>query len=166
MKNSTTARSGELKEMVSLIKNVFGDICADASISEALLDVDIQDAFSKRISDMIDKPLSSSFEALQGIENAIKEMLNTSIEEFLTSNKEVIKSAYRLKHSESILHYSIVFKDDDVNKRAVLYSFISDYKNSKLSARFPIIFQGIPLSLESDFMREVAEKEKFVPVIE
>jgi hypothetical protein len=165
MHNEQISKTGELKEVVGMLKNVFGDLCTDASLSSMLLDVDIQDAFSKRISDVMDKPLTSSFDALQGIESAIKDLLNKSVEDFLAANKKNIKQVYRLKQSGTVLHYSIILKDDDLHKRSQLYSFISDYKNTKISARFPIVFQNIPSELEESFLNEISIKEKYEPVL-
>lgn len=161
----TNPKTDELKDMVGMLKNVFGDLCLDASVSSMLLDVNIQDAFSKRISDIMDKPLISSFDALQGIEIAIKDMLNKSVEDFLESNKKNIKKVYRLKHAGTVLHYSIILKDDDLHKRSTLYNFISDYKNTKISARFPIVFQSIPKELEESFANEFSSVEKYEPVL-
>ncbi len=161
----TDHKTEELNDMVGMLKTVFGDLCYDASVSSMLLDVNIQDAFSKRISDIMNKPLTSSFEALQGIEMAIKDMLNKSVEDFLGSNRKNIKKVYRLKHNGTVLHYSIILKDDDLHKRSKLYSFISDYKNTKISARFPIVFQSIPKELEGEFENEFAIADKYEPVI-
>jgi hypothetical protein len=161
----TKPKTDELKDMVGMLKNVFGDLCNDASISSMLLDINIQDAFSKRVSDVMNKPLTSSFDALQGIELAIKDMLNKSVEDFFTSNKKLIKKVYRLKHGGTVLHYSIILKDDDLNKRSKLYSFISDYKNTKISARFPIVFQSIPQDLEDIFESELAIEGKYETVM-
>jgi hypothetical protein len=158
-------KTDELKDVVGMLKNVFGDLCNDASISSMLLDINIQDAFSKRISAIMDKPLLSSFDALQGIEMAIKDMLNKSVEDFLNSNKKYIRKVYRLKHAGTVLHYSIVLKDDDLHKRSKLYSFISDYKNTKISARFPIVFQSIPKDLENDFKEEFSIEDKYETVL-
>jgi hypothetical protein len=158
-------KTAELKDMVGMLKNVFGDLCNDASVSSMLLDIDIQDAFSMRVSDIMDKPLTSSYDALQGIESAIKDMLNKSVVAFLEENKKNINKVYRLKHSGTVLHYSIILKDDDLHKRSKLYGFISDYKNTKISARFPIVFQSIPSELEKVFEVEFSSKEKYEPVI-
>lgn len=158
-------KAGEVKEVVGMLKNVFGDLCDEASMSSTLLAVNIQDAFSERISNMMDKPLTSSFDALQGIETVVKDLLNRSVYNFFDSNKKIIKQAYRLKNSGTVLHYSIILKDNDIHKRAQLYKFISDYKNSKISARFPIIFQSIPNELEESFCKELSISEKYEPVL-
>lgn len=162
---ATSVKTEELKDVVSMLKNVFGDLNKQAALSEFLLGINIQDAFSKTVSDIMDKPLSSNYDALKGIETAIKELLNEGVKEFLVSNKRIIDRVYLLRNRGTVLHYTIILKDYNIHKRARLYKYINEYKNSEISNRFPIIFQSIPKDLIETFEKEVSEdKYETIPL--
>ena len=144
-----------LKETIDNMKTFFDGICNDASFSSMMLDHNIHDSFSKLVSDSINDPLKSSFTALSSIEDSIVTLLNAYVCDFLLKNKKHIKAAYKQKKSGTILHYTILFKDDSLKTKYIFFSFLNNYERTPYNTRFPLIFLDIPIEIQKDFKPEM-----------
>jgi hypothetical protein len=159
-----TEANSELKDMVDLIGSVFKSLSKDAELSTILLDCNIRDSFAKMIDDAIKNPLQSTLTALNAIEKSTTELLNEAVTRYLDENKQYIKSVYRFDGFENVLHYSILLNEAGQENKMFMYSFLAEYEKNKLSARFPIIMQSIPLQIENEFEKEV-QNAKFKRLI-
>lgn len=142
-----------LKEIKSFLTSMQQDVCT----SSMLLDCNIKDSFSQFLDEVIKDPMKSSYEALALLESSILSLLNDSVIGYFKSNADTVKEAYKLKNSGSLLHYSVVLKDNSTNSKKILYRFLSSYENAPYSNRFQIIFQNIPHTILKEFKEEMKD---------
>ncbi len=162
-KDKVTLENQDLKEVVDTFKSIFDDLSEDACLSSILLEQNIQDSFSKVISDTIKNPLHTSFEALTAIEKTMKELIHESIVNYLVANKKKIKEVYKLNNSGNTLYYNIILNNSKVENRGVLYKFLSSYEKTQYGSRFPVVFQDIPNEIVKEFKKEI-DKEKYIQI--
>ena len=145
----------ELIEAVEFVKDVFGDMQEQAAMSSTLLNLNIQDSFSKMINDSISNPLRTSFSALKSIESLILEQLNSYVVGFLVSHKDIINNAFQFKNNGGLIHYTITLKNDSLLIKEPILNFLSQYERSAYASRFPIVIQDIPSELADDLSHEI-----------
>ncbi len=145
----------ELIEAVEFVKDVFGDIQEQAAMSSTLLNLNIQDSFSKMINDSISNPLRTSFSALKSIESLILEQLNSYVVGFLVSHKDIINNAFQFKNNGGLIHYTNTLKNDSLLIKEPILNFLSQYERSAYASRFPIVIQDIPSELADDLSHEI-----------
>jgi hypothetical protein len=153
IENETPYKSADLKEIVEVFHQLFDQLGNDAQMSRELLDLDIKDSFSNLVSETLENPIKTSFEAYSAIEKAIIDLLNAHVITYLRSSEKEVKEVYKLKKSGNLLHYSIILKKNNLKNRSILNRFISEYGKTVYSTRFPIVLQDIPDSLVNEFRK-------------
>lgn len=111
-KNKTTTEQQELKEMVSTLHKVFGDLHNNAATSSILLNNKITDSFSDIVSNTINNPIESTFNTLTKVENIMFRLLDSIFQEFLKQNKIYLRAAYRQHNNNNVLFFRMYEKNN------------------------------------------------------
>jgi hypothetical protein len=115
--------------------------------SYELLKIGEKTSLSQKIESKIDNPIKDVFEFSSKIDNQVDYIIDKIIRGFFKKNAFLIEKAYKTKQSLNDLHYSIVLKNDTLDNRTKLFSFLDNFDLMDISQKHPIYFQFIPESL-------------------
>jgi hypothetical protein len=127
------ARTDELKE----------DIKNSAAMLSLGVDTDLLVYIKKALQD----PISQLLIAKDNIDSTIISFVVLVIKKFFETHQDKILKVFRTETHNNDLHFSIVLKDDTPLNRESIFSFLRDYKTTKLSDSFPIYFQFVPFTV-------------------
>ena len=97
----------------------------------------------------MDNPVKDIFEFSSKIDNQVNYILDKVIRGFLKKNSKLVDQAFKTKANQNDLHYSIVLKNDNLDNRNKLFSFLDNFDLMDISQKHPIYFQFIPKKLIS-----------------
>lgn len=138
---------GQLKAILYLLQTNLEDFKDEVDSSYELLKIGEKTNFSKKIEQKIDNPIKDIFEFSSKIDNQVNSILDKVVRGFLQKNSSIIYKAFKTKENQDDLHYSIVLKDDTINNRTKLFSFLDNFDLIEISQKHPIYFQFIPRKL-------------------
>lgn len=151
--NSKLTVENDLKNILSIISDITGDISRDASMSTELLDVNIKTELAKKVEESIENPLLGAVDGLHAIEKSVHILIFQEVAiPFFTYNKNLFKSVYLRKKADNLLHFSVFFAKSDKNSKKEIFDFLNNYDKTLLKDRFPFIIEVIPEELEDYFM--------------
>jgi rRNA-processing protein FCF1 len=127
------ARTDELKE----------DIKNSATMLSLGVDTDLLVYIKKALQD----PISQLLFAKDNIDATITSFVVLVLKKFFETHQDKISKVLRTETYNNDLHFSIILKDDTPSNRESIFSFLRDYKTTKLSDSFPIYFQFVPFTV-------------------
>ncbi|MGM0582474.1 MAG: hypothetical protein ACQETL_17480 [Bacteroidota bacterium] len=138
---------GQLKAILYLLQTNLEDFKDEVDSSYELLKVGERTALSKKIEQKIDNPINDIFEFSSKIDLQVNQIIDKVIRSFFKKNAKIIDRAFKTKESLNDLHYSIILKDDNLDNRTKLFSFLDNFDLMDISQKHPVYFQFIPKKL-------------------
>lgn len=141
------SKLGQLKAILYLLQTNLEDFKDEVDSSYELLKVGERTALSKKIEQKIENPIQDIFEFSSKIDLQVNAIIDKVIKSFFKKNAKIIDSAFKTKESLNDLHYSIVLKEDNIDNRTKLFSFLDNFDLMDISQKHPVYFQFIPKKL-------------------
>lgn len=148
-------QSPELVSVLGFMGSVFEELSQDSRMSAMLAERNIRDSLSDFVGNTLENPLDSAANMLDVLESKLSEIIHTLPVKFFKKNNDIIENVYKAKNTGSLLHYSIILKDETPENKKLLRDFINDYNTKPYASRFPIIFQDIPTDILPKFKKEL-----------
>jgi len=140
---------GQLKAILYLLQTNLEEFKDEVDSSYELLKIGEKTSLSKKIEQKMDNPVKDIFEFSSKIDNQVNYILDKVIRGFLKKNSKLVDQAFKTKANQNDLHYSIVLKNDNLDNRNKLFSFLDNFDLMDISQKHPIYFQFIPKKLIS-----------------
>ena len=138
---------GQLKAILYLLQTNLEEFKDEVDSSYELLKIGERTSLSKKIEQKMDNPVKDIFEFSSTIDNQVNYILDKVIRGFFKKNSKLIDKAFKTKANQNDLHYSIVLKNDNLDNRNKLFSFLDNFDLMDISQKHPIYFQFIPKKL-------------------
>jgi hypothetical protein len=150
MKTKAISENNKLKDLgsiLSLLQSSLNGIAEDVHVSNALLPMGIMTGLSAQLQKAMDNPLQTIVDTATQIDLKIKQIINKSVVNFLKSKNDKILKAMRSETGNGDLFYAIVLKEDNRDNRQEIFDFLDQYDLLNMSAKYPILFQFMPIEL-------------------
>ena len=134
----------QLKAILYLLQTNLEEFKDEVDSSYELLKIGEKTSLSKKLEQKIDNPINDIFEFSSEIDYQVNYILDKVVRGFLKKNSNVIDKAFKTKENHYDLHYSIVLKEDNINNRTKMFSFLDKFDVMDISQKHPIYFQFIP----------------------
>jgi hypothetical protein len=78
----------------------------------------------------------------KGIDNQILYIIDDVVVKFFKINKDIINSVYKIKVQNKLnQYYLIVLKEDSIENRDKIFSFLDSYDTTEISVKYPVILK-------------------------
>lgn len=141
------SKLNQLKAILYLLQTNLEEFKDEVDSSYELLKIGKKTNLSKKIEQKIDNPISDLFEFSSKVDNQLSEVIDKIIRSFFKKNTSIIDRAFKTNSSALDLHYSIVLKEDNLENRTKLFSFLENFDIIDSPQKHPIYFQFIPQNL-------------------
>jgi hypothetical protein len=129
------------------------ELKSNVKISQEVLPMGIHTDLAALFKKVLEDPITQLLAMKQGMDSSIASLVTRIVKEFFSINLELIeKIAITETGVSSELHFSIVLKEDKRENRAIIFSFLRDYKNTNLWENFPIYFQFVPKEISNKIL--------------
>ena len=143
----TESRFGDLKAILYLLQTNLEGFGSEVDKSYELLKLGVKTDLTRKIDETLKNPLEGFADMTLNLDDNIKHIIDFFVKSFIKKNTLIIKSAYRSKTSLNDLHYSIVLKEDNIENRFKVFSFLDKFDLMDISRRYPVYFQVVPEEL-------------------
>lgn len=135
---------GQLKAILYLLQTNLEEFKDEVDSSYELLKIGEKTSLSKKIEQKMDNPIKDIFEFSSKIDNQVNYIIDKVVRGFLKKNSNIVERAFKTKSNLDDLHYSILLKDDNIDNRTKMFSFLDNFDLMDISQKHPIYFQFIP----------------------
>lgn len=150
MQEINTASEKKLKQLQTilyLLQSHLEDFKDEVDRSYALLEIGEKTEFTKRIEKRLSDPLGDIANISDEIDQQVKGIINSLVKNFFERNKDLIEFVLISNTSLNHIHYSIVLKDDNIDNRNQIFSFLDKFDLLDIATKYPIYFQFVPVEL-------------------
>ena len=127
------------------VKNFLSFMERDIQTGQVVYDSGLHTQLTAFVERMFSNPLESMISSSRGTDKAIQEMVSTIFDTFITSQKDVVKKAYKSIDS-NILNYFIILNEDNFENRDGLFVFLDQYEDLDIHHKLPVNVQFLTSS--------------------
>jgi hypothetical protein len=141
-----SSENEKLKSTLDNIGDFFHEVSVESKFGAEMINQNITTDFVNKIDQFQKNPLDHTFELFQYVGKDVQSLLNEQVVNYFIENKSLIKKV--IKAYGNSLIYTIVLKEDNLTNRSKFLNFLNDYKETKVSKQFNIIFNFLPIQFE------------------
>ncbi len=149
-----TDHINEITPILEYLYSFFEEAQYTVGASKELNKLNISNELIQQLKEALKNPLQVSFDNFLLQEKVLYSFLKSIINEYFTKNTTLIGNVYFYLNQPTLLHYSIILKENTTSNRFVFNKLMNDFNNTEIGKRIELIFTFIPKEISKEAISE------------